>query len=114
MSRSAQRMSTWRRLRRNGFKKTDQIVRDVVHMSSIAALELPALAKDFAGSLRHHQHRRHAERVRDTQVAGKILEHRGVRRLDPMAEEEAVVGLRRRFWLQLGGDDVEHVLEMRV
>ena len=52
--------------------------------------------------------------MRRFEVARQILEHRGLCRIDAVAREEAVIGLRQRLRLELGGDDVEHVLEMLV
>ena len=95
-------------------RKPRQVVGHMVDMRRVAPFHLPVLAEDFARAFRHHQHRGHAERVRHLQVARKVLEHRGARRIDAVAGEEAVVGLRQRFRLELGRDDVEHVLEMLV
>ena len=93
-------------------QEAGEIVGDVIHMRVFAALQLPLLAEDLAGAFRHHQHRGHAERMRDAEIAGEILEHRGLARIDVVAREEAVIGLRRGLRLELGRDDVEYVLEM--
>src|SRR5262245_56233143 len=97
---------------RNALQKAGEIVGDVVDMGRVAPLELPALAEDLAGVLRHHQHRGHAESVRHRKVAREVLEHRRLPGIDAVRSEEAVVGLRRGLGLELGRDDVEHVLEM--
>src|SRR5215831_3413833 len=39
------------------FQESRQIIGDVIDMRRIPSLELPALAKDFAGVLGDHQHR---------------------------------------------------------
>src|ERR1700760_3025412 len=93
-------------------EEAGEVVGDMIDMRGLASLELPALAKDLARLLRHHQHRDHAERMRDLEVARQVLEHRGAARLDAVTGEEAVIGLRKGLRLELGGGDVEYVLEM--
>ena len=46
-------------------------------------------------------------RARSSNIAARC-------RLDAVLLEEAVIDLRQRLGLELGGDDVEHVLEMLV
>ena len=81
-------------------------------MVGVAAFHLPVLAEYLARARGHHQHRGHAERVRNGEIARQVLEHGGARRIDAVRLQEAVVGLRQRLRLQLGGDDVEHVVEV--
>ena len=81
-------------------------------MRRAAALQLPVLAHHLLRPVRHHQYGGHAKSMRHDQIARQILEHRGFRRIDIVPFEKAAIGLRRRFRLQLGGDDVEHGLEM--
>ena len=81
-------------------------------MGRVAAGELPVLAQHHAGALRHHQHRGHAERMRHFEIAGEVLEDRGLVRIDVVAGEEALVDHRLRLRLELGRPDVEHVVEM--
>ena len=63
---------------------------------------------------RHHQHRGHAERVRHLEIARQVLEHRGLVRIDAVLVQEAVIDLRQRLGIEIGGGDVEHVLEVVV
>ena len=86
----------------------------MVDVRRLPALHLPALAHDFVARVRHHQHRRHAERVRHREIAGEVLEHRRLCGIDAVAGEETVVVLRKGLRLQFARDDVEHVLEMVV
>src|SRR5262249_55172839 len=86
----------------------------MIDMRGVAAFLLPALAEHFPGIFRHYQYRGHAERVGYREIAGKILEHRRPVSIDAMQLEEAVVGLRGGFGLELGGDDVENIVEMRL
>ena len=72
-------------------------------MIDVFAATLPTLA--FAPAV-------HAELMRHHEVAREILEHCRARRIDAVQVEEALIGLRRRFGLELGGDDVEHRIEM--
>ncbi len=62
--------------------------------------------------LRHHQHGGHAARIGHRKIAREILEHRGLAGIDTVHGEKAFVVLRQRLGLELGGDDVVHVLEM--
>ena len=88
----------------------------MIDMRRIAAGNFPALAQAFAERLdmrgRHHQHRRHAHRVRHFEIAREVLEHRGALRHDVMQPSKLFVGLARRLRFEIGGDDVERVLEM--
>ncbi len=84
----------------------------MIDMRVVAAFDFPVLADHRLGAVGHHQHRDHAERMRRREVARQILEHRRLGRIDAVLLEKAFVGLGRRLRLQLGGDDVEHVLEM--
>src|SRR5208337_1694943 len=86
----------------------------VIDVRRVASFEFPALAEHLARMLRHHEDRGHAERVRHREVAGKILEHGGSPGIDIEELEKAVIGGRRRLWLELRRDDVEHILEMMV
>ena len=94
-------------------QKPRQIIGDMIDMGGVAAFQLPVLAHDILAAVRHHQHRGHAELVRDHQIARQILEHRRAFGLDVVEREKFLIGLRRGLRLQLGGDDVEHRLEMR-
>src|SRR5437899_377249 len=90
------------------FQESGQVVGDMIDMGRVAAFELPVLAKHFAGLFRHDQNGGHAERMWHFEVAREVLEHGRLAGIDAMGPEEAVVGLRRWFRLELGGDDVEH------
>ena len=85
----------------------------MIDVGGVAAFELPVLAHDFLGAVRHHQHRGHAELVRHHEVARQILEHRRRQGIDPMIPEEFLIGLRRRLRFEFGGDDIEYRLEVR-
>jgi len=52
------------------------------------------------------------EIVRHGEIACEVLEHGGAGGIDGVRLEEARVGLRRRFWLEFGGNDIEDVVEM--
>src|SRR5215467_10128816 len=98
--------------RRNLFQEGREIVGHVIDMRVVAAFELPALAEHLARVLRHDQHRGHAERVWHREVARQVLEHGRAGGIDAVRLEEALIGLCRRLRLELGCDDVEHVIEM--
>src|SRR6202012_5362631 len=93
-------------------QKSRQIVGDMIDRGVAAALQLPILAHDFPGAVRHDEYRGHAELVRDHEIARQILEHRGPGWINGMTSKELVVGLRRRLRLEFGCNDVEHRLEM--
>src|SRR6266702_7516336 len=94
-------------------QKPRQIIRDAIDIGRVPALQFPVLAHHFLGAIWHHQHRGHAELVRDGEVAGEVLEHGGFGRIDRMVCEKLLIGLRRGLRLESGGDDVEHAVEMR-
>ena len=96
----------------NAAQKAGEIVGDVIDVGRVAAGELPLLAKDLAGAGGHHQHGGHAERVRHFEIAGEVLEDRGLARIDAVTGEETVIDLRPRFWLELGRRDIENILEV--
>ena len=96
------------------FQESDQIVSHMIDVGRVASGKLPVFAKHLARVLRDHQHSGHAERVGYREIAGEILEHRGLCRIDGMRREKTIVGLRRRLGLELGRHDVEYVLEMTV
>ena len=48
------------------------------------------------------------------EIARQVLEHRGLARIDAVLVQEAVIDLRQRLGIEVGGGDVEHVLEMVV
>src|SRR5262249_34029044 len=73
------------------FQKSDEIVGDVIDVRRVAPFKLPAFAKHLAGVLGHHQHGRHAEGMRHSEVAREVLEHRGLARIDGVQLEKAVV-----------------------
>ena len=52
-------------------QKAREIVGDVIDMGGISAFQLPVLAEHLAGALRHHQHRGHAERVRNARLRAR-------------------------------------------
>ena len=52
--------------------------------------------------------------MRHLEIARQILEHGGAFGIDAVAGEEAVVHLRQRLGIEVGGGDVEHVLEVLV
>ena len=99
-------------------EKSREIVRYVIDMCGVAAHALPILpagfARLFARGRRYHQHGRHAKRMRHFEIARQILEHRRADWDHAMRLEKAIVGRGRRFWIEFGGDDVKHVLEMAV
>ncbi len=84
----------------------------MIDMGGVAAFQFPVLAHDLPGAVRHHQHRGHAELMRHHEVARQILEHRRRSGVDPMKPEEFLIGLRCRLRFKLGGDDIEHRLEV--
>src|SRR6059058_636857 len=67
--------STSRRLGQS-LQKSNQIVCDMIDVWRVAAFELPAFPKYFAGVLGHDQHRGHAERTREVFREGWELEGR--------------------------------------
>ncbi len=95
-------------------KKSGKVVGQMVDMRLVAAAQFPIFAKHFALAFRHHQHGCHAERMRRFQIARQVLEHGRLGRIDLMQRQETLVGLQRRLRLELGSDDVEHVLKMLV
>ena len=97
--------------RRDALQKTGEIVGHVIHVRGVAAFHFPGFAQHFTRAFRHHQNGGHAERMRHGEIARQILEHRGALRVDTVSFEEFVVGLRQRLRLEIGRDDVEHVLE---
>src|SRR5689334_11492981 len=115
---------TWRRWRdafedrksslglRQLLQKPRQIVGDVIDMGGTAALQLPVLPHHLFRAVRYDQHCRHAELVRDDEVARQILEHRRLRGIDVMQFQKSLIGLRRGLGLELGRDDIEHPIEM--
>jgi hypothetical protein len=62
----------------------------------------------------HHQHGGHAKGMRHREVAREVLEHRSLSGVDTVELEKAVIGLGRRLGLEIGRDDVEHVIEVAV
>ena len=48
------------------------------------------------------------------EVSRQVLEHRSLGRVDAMLFQEAVIDLRQRLGIEVGGGDVEHVLEVMV
>ena len=93
-------------------KKAGKVVGDMIDMRRVAAGELPVLAQHDAGAFGHHQHGGHAERMRHFEIAREILEDRGLRRIDVVAGEKALIDLRPRLRLELGRLDIEDVVEM--
>ncbi len=93
-------------------QKPGQIVRNVIDMDGVAAFQLPVLAQHFLCTVGHDQYRGHAELVRHDEVAREVLEHRRFRGIDRVVPQKFLIGLRRRFRLEPGGDDVEHAVEM--
>ncbi len=96
----------------NAAQKVSEIVGDVIDVRRVAAGELPFLAKDLARAGGHHQHGGHAERVRHFEIAGEVLEDRGLARIDAVTGEETVIDLRPRLWLEFGRRDIENILEV--
>src|SRR5262245_17124447 len=78
----------------DGFQKSDEIVGDVVDVRRIAPFELPALAEYFAGVFGHHQHRRHAQRMRYHEIACQVLKHRSLGGVDIVRLEKSIISLR--------------------
>src|SRR3954454_7150424 len=74
-------------------EKACQVVGDVIDMRGLAPFHFPGLAQHLARSFRNDQHRGHAERVRDSEIARQILEHRGALRIDAVCFEKLVIGL---------------------
>src|SRR5262249_41360845 len=95
-------------------QERDEIVRHVIHVRLAATGELPVLAEHLTAPLRHHQHGGHAERVWHCEVAREILEHRALGGIDAVTLQESMINLRQRLWLEVGGGDVENVLEVPV
>src|SRR3974377_1939575 len=91
-------------------KKTGEIIGYVIDVWRLAPFQLPALAEDLARVLGDHQHGDHAERVRRLEVAREIFEHDGPGRIDGVALQEALVDLRQRLWVEMGGGQVTKVL----
>src|SRR5579862_9016336 len=75
-------------------QKTGKVVGDMIDVRSLAAGELPFLAQYHAGAFRHHQHRRHAERMRHFEIAGEVFEDRSAPGIDLVMGEEALVDIR--------------------
>ena len=86
----------------------------MIDVGRVAPFQFPGFAKNVSLPFRHHQHGRHAERVRRFEVARQILEHGGLGGIDVVPGEESLVDLRQRLGIEIGGGDVEHVLEMVV
>ncbi len=84
----------------------------MIDKRSIPAFQFPVLAHHFLGAVGHDQHGDHAEIVRHHEVAGEVFEHRCFGRIDAVHAQELLVGLQRRFRLEVSCDDVEHRLEM--
>ena len=84
----------------------------MVDMRCAAAFQFPFLSHDFARPVRHHQHGRHPKLMGDDEIARQILEHRAFRGIDIVPFEKATISPRRRLWLHLRGNDVEHGLEV--
>jgi hypothetical protein len=97
---------------RDPLQEAHQVVGDVIHVGGIASFQFPALAKDFTGAFRHHQHSRHAERMGYFEITGEVLEHRRLAGVDSVPGEKPVVGLGKRFRFEFAGNDVEDVLEV--
>src|SRR5271156_5813754 len=81
-------------------------------MRGITAGEFPILAQHHTGAFWHHQHRGHAERMWNFEIAGEILEQRGACRIDIVAGEEALINLWPRLGFERGRFDIEYVIEM--
>ena len=75
-------------------------------LPGLAIVQLPLFGDDEGGH--------HAPRMRRQEIDDDILEHGGARWLHLMLVEEALVGLLRGLGQEIGGDDVEDVLEQMV
>ena len=93
-------------------QKIREIVGDMIDVRRVAARKLPLLAQHHARALGHHEHGDHAQRVRHFEVAREVFENRRPVRIDVVTRKKALVDRSPRLGLQIGGPDVEDVIEV--
>ena len=106
------------RLRRSSTLRTRSVkrksARSLVRWSICGAstASCSKLLPERIHGLGNDEGRGHAEIVRHDEVLGDVLEHGRASRIDPVLVEEALIGAPLGLRHEIGGGDVEHILEM--
>ena len=86
----------------------------MVDMRGFAAGELPFLAQHNAGAFGHDKHGRHAECMRNFEIAREVFENCGALRINVVTGQETFIYEWARLRLKLRRHNVENIIEMLV